>query len=125
MIRRSKLAALAFGRRAEFVAMLLLRLKGYAILERRFAAASGGRGEIDIVARRGSVIAFIEVKARANLDHAALAISPRQRERLLRGAEAYLAKRPRLAHLSPRFDAVLAAPGHWPRHVIDAWREDL
>ena len=119
------MAALAFGRRAEFVAMLLLRLKGYAILERRFAAASGGRGEIDIVARRGSVIAFIEVKARANLDHAALAISPRQRERLLRGAEAYLAKRPRLAHLSPRFDAVLAAPGHWPRHVIDAWREDL
>ncbi len=125
MIRRSKLAALAFGRRAEFVATLLLRLKGYAILERRFAAGSGGRGEIDIVARRGSVIAFIEVKARADFEHAALAISRRQKDRLVRGAAAYLAKRPRLAHLSPRFDAVLAAPGRWPRHVIDAWREDL
>lgn len=125
MIRRSKSAALAFGRRAEFVAALLLRLKGYAILERRFAAAAGGRGEIDIIARRGSIIAFIEVKARADLGQAALALSARQRERLLRGAEAYLAQRPRLAHLSPRFDAVLAAPGRWPRHLIDAWREDL
>ncbi len=125
MIRRSKLAALAVGRRAEFVAMLMLRLKGYAILERRFKAAAGGRGEIDIVARRGAVLAFIEVKARADLDQAAFAITPRQRERLLRGAEAYIAQRPRLAHLSPRFDAVLAAPGHWPRHVIDAWRDDL
>ncbi|HMA48937.1 MAG TPA: YraN family protein [Magnetospirillaceae bacterium] len=125
MIRRSKLAALAFGRRAEFVATLMLRLKGYAILERRVKAGAGGRGEIDIVARRGGVIAFVEVKARANLEHAALALSQRQRERLLRGAEAYLAARPRLAHLSPRFDAVLAAPGHWPRHVIDAWRDDL
>jgi putative endonuclease len=125
MIRRSKLAALAFGRRAEFVATLLLRLKGYAILERRVKAGAGGRGEIDIVAKRGQVIAFIEVKARANLEHAALALSQRQRERLLRGAEAYLAARPRLAHLSPRFDAVLAAPGHWPRHLIDAWRDDL
>jgi putative endonuclease len=125
MIRRSKLAAQAFGRRAEFVATLMLRLKGYAILERRFAAAAGGRGEIDIVARRGSVIAFVEVKARADFEHAALAITPRQRDRLRRGAEAYLATRPRLAHLSPRFDAVLAAPGRWPRHLIDAWRDEL
>jgi putative endonuclease len=117
------LAALALGKRAEFVAALMLRLKGYTILERRVPAASGGRGEIDIVARRGSVIAFVEVKARADLIAAAEAISPRQRERLMRGAEAYLAARPRLAHLSPRFDAVLAAPGRWPRHVIDAWRE--
>ena len=125
MIRRSKLAALAFGRRAEFVATCLLRLKGYAILERRLKSGSGGRGEIDIVARRGSVIAFIEVKARADLSAAAEAISPQQRQRLDRGAAAYLAKRRHLAHLSPRFDAVLAAPGRWPRHVIDAWREDL
>ncbi len=123
MIRRSKLRALAFGARAEMVAVLLLRLKGYRILERRFASASGGRGEIDIVARRGSVIAFIEVKARADLDQAAYALSARQRQRLLKGAEAYLAQRPRLAHLSPRFDAWLAAPGCWPRHLIDAWRE--
>jgi len=123
MTGRSKSAALAFGRRAEGLAALLLRLKGYAILERRFAAASGGRGEIDIIARKGGVIAFIEVKARADLDQAALAVSARQRQRLLRGAEAYLAARPRLAHLSPRFDAWLAAPGCWPRHVIDAWRD--
>jgi putative endonuclease len=124
MIGRSKLAALKFGERAERLAVLLLRLKGYAILERRFAAASGGRGEIDIIARRGPVIAFIEVKARADLDQAAYALSAHQRRRLLRGAEAYLAGRPGLAHLSPRFDAWLAAPGRWPRHLIDAWRAE-
>lgn len=118
------MAAQAFGKRAETVAVLLLRLKGYSILERRFASAGGGRGEIDIIARRGSIIAFIEVKARADLDQAAHALSAQQRQRLLRGAEAYLAKRPRLAHLSPRFDAWLAAPGRWPRHLIDAWRAE-
>ena len=123
-LRRSNAArAYAFGKRAERVAVLLLRLKGYRILEHRFAAAEGGRGEIDIIAKRGSVIAFIEVKARADLEAAAYAISAHQRQRLLRGAEAYLAARPRLAHLSPRFDAWLAAPGCWPRHLIDAWRE--
>ena len=125
MIRRSKSAALALGRRSEFVAAWLLRLKGYRILERRFAAASGGRGEIDIVAKKGKIIAFIEVKARADLDRAAESVSAQQRQRLLRGAEAYLAARPALAHLSPRFDAWLAAPGRWPRHVIDAWRQEF
>jgi putative endonuclease len=124
MIRRSKLRALAFGERAERLAVLLLRLKGYRILERRFASASGGRGEIDIIARRGSVIAFIEVKARADLDQAAFSLSARQRQRLLRGAEAYIAQRPHLARFSLRFDAWLAAPRCWPRHLIDAWRDN-
>ena len=125
MIRRSKSDARTLGRRSEFVAALLLRLKGYRILERRHAAGPGGRGEIDIIARKGAVIAFIEVKARADLARAACSVSARQRRRLLRGAEAYLAARPGLAHLSPRFDAWLAAPGRWPRHVIDAWRQEF
>jgi len=122
--RRSKLAALAFGRRAELWAVLLLRLKGYRILARRHRSRAAGRGEIDIIARKGGVIAFIEVKARRDLTAAAAALTPQQRARLTRGAAAYLAGRPALAGLAPRFDALLLAPGRWPRHVIDAWREN-
>jgi len=121
--RRSKLAALARGRRAEALARILLIIKGYRILAKRRQAGGGGAGEIDIIARRGQVIAFIEVKARSDQERAALAISKRQRQRVMRGAEAFLAGRADLAGLAVRFDAILLAPGRWPRHIIDAWRD--
>jgi putative endonuclease len=120
---RSKLAALARGRRAESVAALWLMLKGYRILARRHKDRLPGAGEIDLVARKGDVIAFVEVKRRGDLASAAFAIGPRQRRRLAQGAAAFLARRPQFAHLSVRFDALLLAPGRWPHHMIDAWRE--
>ncbi len=111
------------GRRAEALAVLLLRLKGWRILARGFAVGRGsGAGQIDIVARRGRVLAFVEVKARVDLDAAAAAVGPQQRARIVRGAEAFLAARPELAGLSPRFDVMLLAPGRLPRHLKDAWR---
>lgn len=122
--RRSKLAALARGRQAEAWARIFLMLKFYRILEKRRKARAGGVGEIDIIARRGGVLAFIEVKTRADQGRAAESLSWRQRQRLRRGAEAFLAGRPDLAKLVIRFDAILLAPGRWPRHVIDAWREE-
>jgi len=120
---RSKLAAQAFGRRAEGWAVLWLRLKFYRILARRQRIGAAGVGEIDIIAAKGGVIAFIEVKARAELADAALALTPRQRQRLCRGAEAYLARQPALTGHSVRFDVMLLAPRRWPVHMIDAWRE--
>ena len=117
---RSKSEAAAFGRRAEGWAALYLRLKGYAVLARGRKAK--GAGEIDIIAKKGKLVAFIEVKARARLEDAAAAIGPVQRSRLIRGAEAFLAAHPKLAACQLRFDAILVAPGRWPRHLIDAWR---
>ncbi len=70
----------------------------------------------------GGILAFIEVKARPNLDDAAAAISIQQRERLVRAAEAYLARNPALHRCAPRFDAMLVAPRRLPRHLRDAWR---
>ena len=121
--KRSKLAALARGRRAERMAALWLMLKGYRIVARGVRDGRPGAGEIDIVAKKGGVLAFVEVKRRPDLATAAFAIGPGQRRRLIRGAAALLARRPDLADLTVRFDALLLAPGRWPRHMIDAWRE--
>jgi putative endonuclease len=119
--KRSKLRALARGRWAERWAALWLIAKGYRILGRRVEFA--GLGEIDLIARKGGVLAFIEVKHRASLDAAAAAILPAQQRRVLRAAQGFLKAHPALATLSPRFDAILLAPLHRPRHIIDAWRD--
>jgi putative endonuclease len=107
------------GRVAEALCALALILAGYRILARRFRTPVG---ELDIVARRGRVLAFVEVKARASLALAAEAIAARQRQRVERAAGAYLALHPALAGFDQRFDAMLVAPWRWPRHIRDAWR---
>jgi putative endonuclease len=115
----------ARGALAETLCALVLRGKFYRILARRHVTGRGsGAGEIDIVARKGGTLVFVEVKARADLATAAGAISARQRRRLLRAAGAFLTRRPELAGLALRFDAMLVAPWRLPHHVIDAWREE-
>lgn len=106
------------GLRAETLAALLLRLKGYRVLARRYPAPVG---EIDIVARRGRTLAFVEVKARPSLELALEAIRPFQRARIQRGAEAFLSRHPHLAGLDLRFDAVLVVPGRRPLHMTNAF----
>jgi putative endonuclease len=118
--RRRRIAANRLGRVGEFAAIALLFAKGYQILARNLRTPVG---EIDIVARRGRVLVFIEVKSRtatADLD----ALGPVQRRRLVRAAEAFRGMRPRLRPLDVRFDLVLAGPWRLPRHVPDAWRPD-
>ncbi len=109
------------GRRAERLAALMLRLKGYAILSRRYRCPVG---EIDLVARRGRTLAMVEVKARANAEDAAFAVTPTQRQRIARTAEHFLAANPHYTNHQVRFDAILSVPGRWPQHVPDAWRID-
>jgi putative endonuclease len=81
-------------------------------------------GEIDIVARRRSLLIFVEVKARERLDDAAWSVTDRQRLRIVAAAEAWLA---RYAHdhiRDIRFDAILVAPGRIPRHIPSAFDAD-
>jgi putative endonuclease len=111
------------GLLAEEIAVWYLRLLGWRILERRFVTGRGSQaGEVDIVARRGKLIAFIEVKARKDVGEAAQAILPRQQVRIARGAEAYLARHPECAELAVRFDAVLVGGLGSVAHLEDAWR---
>jgi putative endonuclease len=105
------------GRRAA----LLLRLKEFRVLARRYRCPVG---EIDIVARRARLLVAVEVKARGDLDTAAHAIDQRQRKRIIRATDHFLAANPpySISNYQIRFDAILVAPGKLPRHIPDAWR---
>jgi putative endonuclease len=113
----SRLAAELFGRRSEMLAAWFLRLKGYRILASRFKTPMG---EIDLVARHFGTLVFIEVKARrsGSLDDAWNAVNDR---RITRAADYYLARHPRYAATSMRYDVIFLAPMTWPRHVVNAF----
>lgn len=110
------------GRWAETLAVLMLSLKGYRIIARR---ARTPAGEIDLIARRGGVLVFTEVKARDSQEAGASAVTPRQRERITRAAEAFVLARPDLAGLDWRFDLITVAGLFRLRHLADAWRPGL
>lgn len=108
-----RLAAYRLGLRAETLAAWWLRLKGYSIRARRFQAAGA---EIDLIAERFGTLIFVEVKARTTLDSALLTLTPEKLNRIGRAARAYLGRRQRLPR-TLRLDAILVAPGHFPRHI--------
>ena len=116
--RPERLAAFRVGLSAESRAAALLLVKGYRIVARRWKSPVG---EIDIVARRRRVLAFVEVKARDRLDDAAESLSERQRRRIVAAAGAWLASHPDDATADIRFDAILVAPRSIPRHVPAAF----
>src|SRR5438445_3152786 len=99
-----RVAAFRTGRSAESGAAAYLMAKGYRILAKRFRTP---HGEIDIVAKRRNLIAFVEVKARASLDEAAFAVTPRQQARIIDAAQAWLVAHPEHAEFELRFDAIL------------------
>src|SRR5579859_4468385 len=113
-----RVAAFQTGLSAESRAAALLMAKGYRILARRFRTP---HGEIDLVARRRNLIAFVEVKARATLDEAAFAVTPQQQARIINAAEAWLAAHPQYAEFELRFDAILIAPWRLPLHLLAAF----
>ena len=114
----ARVAAFRTGLSAETRAAAYLMAKGYRILAKRFRTPYG---EIDIVARRRNLLAFIEVKARANLDDAAYALTPRQQQRIIDAAQAWLMAHPEHTDFELRFDAVLIAPRRLPRHLLAAF----
>ncbi|MBM3573565.1 MAG: YraN family protein [Alphaproteobacteria bacterium] len=119
MTQRRRLRHWNFGRRAEWISVLLLRLKGYRIVARDLRTPVG---EIDIIARRGQTVAIIEVKGRADLANAGELVSRRQRGRIERAAAWLLQTRPEWSGLGFRYDVMLVERRRWPRHIIGAWR---
>lgn len=106
------------GRGAETLACWYLRFKGWRIFARR-ARVPGG--EVDIVARRGRTLAFIEVKARASEEAAALALDSYRLRRVAVAAERLA---PRYMHNGDdvRIDAVFLVPHRLPKHLANVWQ---
>lgn len=113
-----RVAAFQTGISAETRAAAFLMAKGYRVLARRFKTP---HGEIDLIVKRRALVAFVEVKARARLDDAAYAVTPRQQQRIIAAAEVWLAANPDQAAGELRFDAVLVAPKRLPQHVPGAF----
>ncbi|MBR0669723.1 YraN family protein [Neoroseomonas soli] len=109
----------ASGRDAEAIAAAALARGGWSVLARR---ARTPAGEIDLVAERDGLLAFIEVKARPSLSEAAHALGPRQRARLVAAAECWLAANPGHGEAGMRFDVVIVAADGTARRIADAFR---
>jgi putative endonuclease len=105
------------GRGAETLACWYLRLKGWRILARR-ARVPGG--EVDLVARRGRTIAFVEVKQRSSDDAAAMALDQWRLRRVAVAAERLAARYMREGD-DIRIDAIFIVPRRWPRHLPNVW----
>ena len=106
------------GHGAERLAALALRLKGYRIVARRYRTKLG---EVDLIARKGDLVAFIEVKARRGQQAALDAVSPAAQSRIRAASEMWLSRQRDAARISLRYDIVAVIPWRWPVHFPDAF----
>ncbi|MGJ8569524.1 MAG: YraN family protein [Hoeflea sp.] len=106
------------GRRAEWFAALALMLKGYRISALRYKTPVG---EIDLVARKGDLIAFVEVKARRDLASGLDAVSYPAQSRIAAAGELFISRQRDSTRLSWRHDIVVVSPWRWPVHLTDAF----
>ena len=108
------------GRWAENIAAWYLRARFFSILDQRYKSPGG---EIDIIARRGDLIVFVEVKMRKNASRMAEALQAVNQRRIIRAAYFYLAQNPDFADKTLRFDVLFLAPFTWPTHLMGAFEE--
>lgn len=113
-----KIRALRKGAIAEYRAALALMLKGYRIAAFRYRTKLG---EVDIIARKGDIVACVEVKARANIENAVIAVSPLSQRRIRAASDLWLARQPDATRLSIRYDIISVTPWGWPVHIPDAF----
>ncbi|GAA5539896.1 MULTISPECIES: YraN family protein [Brucella/Ochrobactrum group] len=113
-LREKKRVAFFRGHSAERFAAMVLLLKGFRIVARRYRTRLG---EIDLIARRGNLVLIVEVKARSSLEAAQLAVTPQAMRRIEAAADLWLQRQPDLDRLSLRFDLIAVLPRRWPKHV--------
>ena len=110
-------AAEARGRQAEKVAARFLRVKGWQILAERVRTP---RGEVDLIAKRGGLVAFVEVKARTKAADLETSIDQRRLKRVADAAEILYSEYCTKGE-DMRIDVILVAPRRLPIHMINVW----
>ncbi|WP_417687259.1 YraN family protein [Roseibium sp.] len=106
------------GRFAEILAALSLQLRGWRILKRRYKTRAG---EIDLIAKRGKTVAFVEVKARRTREAAMEAVTPASQRRIVKAARIFITEHPKAAFFTLRFDVVIVRPWRWPEWIRNAF----
>lgn len=117
--KKKKIISYRFGIFAEILVIVYLRLKFYKILQRRYRSKLG---EIDIVAKKGRTIIFIEVKARKNKNAIFEVLTKHQQERIVRSANYFMASNRKYNGYNARFDLVMVAPAFYIKHIKNAWQ---
>ena len=110
--------AQARGHWSEWLAAILLTLKGYRVVAMRYRTKMG---EIDIIARKGDLAIMVEVKARRDVMAAVNSVTPTAQRRISNASDIWLSKQRDAAKLSTRFDIIAVQPWRWPTHFKDAF----
>jgi putative endonuclease len=108
------------GLLAEYVSQFWMRCKGYRSLFRRFKTKVG---EIDLIMVKGKCLVFIEVKSRNSYERAAEALTSKQKNRLIRAGQFFIARFPKFQEYAIRFDIILVTPWRL-QHIENAWFND-
>lgn len=116
---RSHRAREKHGRRAEFLAALCLRLKGYRVLEMRFKTKAG---EVDIIAQKQGLLIMVEVKARKDIQSAREAVTYKSQKRIKNAAQIFIGRKKAYQQMGLRFDAVFLIRGWRLIHEADFFR---
>jgi putative endonuclease len=115
---KSRKRALIWGHLAEWLAIIWLIAKGYRILARRYMTRTG---EIDIIALRKNLIAFVEVKARDTMEAGIWAITPEKISRFNSAIDHWLIRHEWASNYDLRCDAIIIRPFAFPHHIEDAF----
>lgn len=115
---RKRIRAERLGRWSEYRAALALLLKGYRIVALRYKTKAG---EVDIIARRGDLVIFVEVKARRDLRAGVDAVSYTAEKRIENAADHWLRRQSDATRLSLRYDIIVVRPWRWPTHFEGAF----
>lgn len=116
--QEKKLAAYRRGFFAEYLAAAFLLLKGYQIVAMRYRSKGG---EVDIVARKGDLAIFVEVKARRRVDDAVFAVGYTTQKRIEAASLHWLSKQKDGERLSRRYDIIAVLPWRLPAHFRDVF----
>jgi putative endonuclease len=116
--KAQRIKALRRGSFSEYLAAFSLMLRGYRILAMRYRVKSG---EIDIIARKGDLVSFVEVKARATAADSVFAVNGLTQSRIRNASLYWLQTQKDASQLSYSYDIIAVRPWRWPEHFRDAF----